>query len=59
MEREPVRRLGDYDLLEEIGHGGMGLVWRARQRGLGRSVALKSLRCGGAAGGSGVLRLRP
>jgi WD40 repeat protein len=50
--------LGSYELLEEIGRGGMGVVYRARQLHLDRIVALKMTLLGDCAGAEEVRRFR-
>src|SRR5512144_2710328 len=39
--------VGRFELVREIGRGGFGVVWEARDRDLGRSVAFKAVRAGG------------
>jgi tetratricopeptide (TPR) repeat protein len=51
-------RFGGYELLAEIGHGGMGLVYKARQLAPERLVALKMIRAGELATDEDVRRFR-
>ena len=55
---ESKQRLGDFEIVREIGRGGMGIVYEARQLSLNRKVALKILSNGLGLSAKAVVRFR-
>jgi serine/threonine protein kinase/tetratricopeptide (TPR) repeat protein len=56
--QRPPTRVAGYDVLEELGRGSMGIVYKARQRGLNRIVALKMILAGSYASARDLARFK-
>ncbi|MGB7325024.1 MAG: protein kinase [Rubripirellula sp.] len=55
---ERIRYFGDYEIVDEIARGGMGVVYRARQISLNREIALKMILSGNIAGEDQIRRFQ-
>ncbi|MCI0380156.1 MAG: protein kinase [Gemmataceae bacterium] len=58
VEEGPAQTIGGYEIVKELGRGGMGVVYQARQKGLKRIVALKMILAGEHAGPKALGRFR-